>query len=236
MASSTLLRRSSRRGVLVLVLVLGCLEAVVFGQEKARWQIGINAVAGIPKGEFRDSIDDTRWGGAGYFTRRFRDTPIRFGLELGLLGNGSTDIFLRGVGIFGEEARLTNGIYFGRFLTRVQPVFGRLAPYVEGAVGLQGFETNIVLKDCVGRCTIATPSSNLTYSLGGGGGLSFRLTHDAETESGFSLDVGVRYLFGGETEFFLPSDLPELAEDFSAVPQRSRTDWLAISFGIVFDF
>ena len=223
----------------VAVLLLAAAGDEARGRDKVRWQLGFNAIAGMPRGEFRDAIPDTRWGGSGFLTYRFRDTPFRFGGEMGLHGNGHVDVTLVGTRELAgetEEGLLTSGIYFARFLTRVQPVYGRWSPYVEGVFGLQGFDTSVVLKDCVGWCEISKFSSDTAVSLGGGGGIDFRLTGDDEGESGFSFEIGARYLFGGEAEFYLPSDLPALVRNVTPVPQRSRTAMVTISFGVVFDF
>lgn len=208
-------------------------------QEKTRWQIGVDGVAGLPQGDFGESVGDTRWGGSFYFTRRLGSSPVRLGMDLGFHANGSVDLVLGGAGARGRSAkdvRLTNDIYFGHFLSRVQPVYGRLAPYVEGVFGFRAFETAIVLKECSLDCTLSTLSTSTTVSLGGGGGLSLRLTGNDESESRFSLELGARYLFGGETEYFLPSDLSALADDLSPVPHKSTTSMITVSFGVVFDF
>lgn len=221
-------------GFAVTLLLLAAARDDVLGQERARWQIGFNAIAGSPQGDFRENLSDTRWGGSGYFTYRLRDTALRLGGELGIFANGREDIDFRGFAR--DEFELTNSIYFARFLARLQPVYGRWSPYVEGVVGLSGFETTLDMKDCTGYCDFNTISSNTTYSAGGGAGLSFRLTRDEQRESGFSIEMGMRYLFGGETEYYLPSDLPALANGLDPTPQRSRTNLVTLSAGVVFDF
>lgn len=85
-------------------------------------------------------------------------------------------------------------------------------------------------------CTLSTLTTSTTGSLGGGGGISPRLSGNDETESRFSLEVGARYLFGGETEYFLPSDLSALDDDLSPVPHQLTTSMATGSFGVVFDF
>lgn len=223
---------------LALLSLLGARDTL--SQERARWQIGANAIAGFPQGEFRNSISDTRWGGSGYFTYRWRDTPLRLGGELGLFGNGREDIGLFGlsplVQFDDDFAQVTNSIYFGRFIARVQPVYGRLSPYVEGVAGLSGFETAISLKNCVDYCEVGTVLSNVTYSVGAGAGVAIRLTQDEARQSGISIEVGFRYLLGGETEYFLSSDLDAIAEGDRPFPERSRTNMATVSIGVVFDF
>ncbi|HSF16697.1 MAG TPA: hypothetical protein VLK65_14205 [Vicinamibacteria bacterium] len=225
-------------GVSIVGLSLLFASGDALAQEKTRWQIGVSGVAGFPQGDFGESIGDTRWGGSFFFTRRLGSSPVRLGMDLGFHANGSVDVVLGGVGLgrSAKDARLTNDIYFGHFISRVQPVHGRLAPYIEGAFGFRAFETAIVLKECSLDCTLSTLTTSTTVSLGGGGGISFRLSGNDETESRISLEVGARYLFGGETEYFLPSDLSALADDLSPVPHRSTTSMTTVSFGVVFDF
>jgi hypothetical protein len=226
-------------GAFAAVAVWGSLGGDALAQEKSRWQLGFNAIAGMPQGEFRDSIPDTRWGGSGYFTHRFKDTSLRFGLELGIVFNGRVGVVVESHGRHQRETEdgyLTNGIYFGRFLTRVQPVYGRWSPYIEGVLGMQVFESSVVVENCIGPCVIFTPTSSHAVSLGGGGGLSFRIQQGDEEESGLSVEVAARYLYGGETEYYLASDLPDLLGRVPSVPQRSATSMVTVSFGIVFDF
>ncbi len=204
--------------------------------EPPRWQIGGHVVAASPRGEFQDAVSDTRWGALGYFTRRLGETPLRAGVEVGAVTNGSLRVELDRRGGFNTtEARLSNDMLFGHFLFRVQPQLGRLSPFVEGAVGVRAFENSLFFENCVGACTVPTGESNVAFSAGGGVGLGFRLTEEGRG-SGIALEARLRYLAGGTTEYYRESDLPELADELAPLPTRSRTDLVMISFGLVFDF
>ena len=224
------------RGSLVAVVILCAFAARGDENEKSRWQIGVHAVASLPQGAFKENLPETRWGALGYFTRRYRETPVRFGLEVGAVENNSVDLDFRGrMGFFIREAKIANDMLFGHALARFQLVYGRFSPYVEGAFGLRAFENSITYIDCVGQCTVPTSRSNIALSAGGGGGVSFRLRDDGD-EAGISVEVRGRYLFGTETEYFLEPDLPGVTGDTLSLPQKSRTDFVMISFGLVFDF
>ena len=200
--------------------------------QKSQWQIGGHAVAGFPQGEFRDVAPDALWGGLGYFTRRVGETPYRWGVEVGAQVLDSSSVELgRANRFFVREALVSSDMMFGHFLGRVQPVFGRVSPYVEGAVGVRAFQNSITFLGCVG-CTVPTSRSHVTFSAGGGGGLAVRLKEE-ENEAGISLETRVRYLFGGSTEYFSESERPEELPEF---PRESRTDQWMLTFGIVFDF
>lgn len=201
---------------------------------KSPWQVGVHAVASSPQGAFEENLPDTRWGALGYFTRRYRETPIRFGLEVGAVQNNSVTLERRSPTFTFSEVKLSNNMLFGHALVRLQPVYGRVSPYVEGAFGLRAFENSITYLDCFGPCTSPTSHSNIALSAGGGGGVSFRVRDDGD-EAGISFDVRVRYLFGSETEYFLEPELPS-RDDARPFPERSRTDVVMISFGVVVDF
>jgi len=220
-----------------LAVVLFCLVSATVTAEKSRWQIGGHAVAGLPQGEFRDVVPDTRWGGLGYFTRRFRETPFRFGIEVGAVVLDSATVELdRPEVFFVREAQLSSDMLFGHFLGRLQPVFGRFSPYVEGAIGARAFESSITYFGCVGPCNLPTSTSQVTFSAGGGGGAAVRLRDDGE-ESGLSIEVRARYLFGGSTDYAPEVELPDVPELRRPSPSaHSRTDLWMLSFGLVFDF
>lgn len=216
---------------LLVALSLCTLVPASSAAEKAKWQIGGHAVAALPQGALRDVVPDTRWGGLGYFTRRVGETPYRWGVEVGGVVLDSAHIELeRGPQFFVREAQLSSDMLFGHFLGRVQPVFGRFSPYLEGAMGARAFENSITYLDCV-DCTVPTSRSHLTFSAGGGGGVAFRLRDDGD-EAGISFETRVRYLVGGTTEYFSDSEL----SDAEPLPRKTRTDLWMISFGIVFDF
>lgn len=224
--------------LVVLAALAGPPDASTQDDELALWQIGVGAAAGAPQGSFRDAVSDTRWGGYGYFTRRVGESPYRLGIALGLLGNGSIDVITDRPGRRrgSLDATLTNGLYSGHFLARMQPVFGRVSPYVEAAIGLQTFETKIVLRDCYGPCTRPTRDrSDLAFSGGGGGGVAIRLKQE-DGERGISAEIGARYLYGSDISYFVPDDLPELADGQDVVPLFSGTSLFLVTFGVVFDF
>jgi hypothetical protein len=215
-----------------IALFVSIVVPVGAAAEKAPWQIGGHVVAGLPQGEFRDVVADTRWGGLGYFTRRIGETPYRWGIEVGALVLDSANVTIhRGRRFFDREAQLSSDMLFGHFLGRVQPVFGRFSPYIEGAIGARAFENSITYFGCVG-CTVPTSRSHVTVSAGGGGGIALRL-RDAGDEAGISFETRVRYQVGGTTEYFLDSEVPIGEEPF---PRETRTDLWMISFGMVFDF
>jgi hypothetical protein len=215
-----------------VALGLSLLVPVGAAAQKASWQVGGHVVAGLPQGEFRDVVPDTRWGGLGYFTRRIGETPYRWGVEVGGVVLDAADVAVdRGRQFFVREARLSSDMLFGHFLGRVQPVFGRFSPYLEGAIGARAFENSITYLDCVG-CTVPTSQSHVTVSAGAGGGIAFRI-RDHGDDAGISFETRARYLVGGTTEYFSASGLPMAEEPF---PRETRTNLWMISFGMVFDF
>ena len=219
------------RSFLVAVSVSLLVPASAAAQ-KAPWQIGGHVVAALPQGELRDVVPDTRWGGLGYFTRRIGETPYRWGVEVGVVVLDAANVEIESRrGFFVQEAQLSSDMLFGHFLGRVQPVFGRFSPYLEGAMGARAFENSITYLGCVG-CTVPTSRSHLTFSAGGGGGIAVRLRDDGN-EAGISFETRFRYLVGGTTEYFSDSELPVADASF---PRETRTDVWMISFGLVFDF
>ena len=74
---------------------------------------------------------------------------------------------------------------------------------------------------------------DFAVTFGAGGGVTIHLASSQRTA--FSLDIGARYLYGGEVEYLPKGTLrPEsVIEDLAL---RSRTDVLTLHVGISFDF
>ena len=126
---------------------------------------------------------------------------------------------------------------------RVQPVTGRVRPYVEGLFGFSYLftQTSIDLGrdfDSSGFSDVIGPSTthldDFALSADGGGGVSVGVYAGAEAV--MNLDVGVQYLYGGEAEYLVggPEGF-ELGVDGLEF-RRSRTDLVQVQIGISVDF
>ena len=98
-------------------------------------------------------------------------------------------------------------------------------------------ETSVnVDSDAFSDQTIARTTNFKDYALsfGGGGGVLLELV--SWTDGRLNLDLGARYVFGGEADYLVPEFLSPSDEVADLEVNRSRTDIVTIHFGVMFEF
>ena len=208
--------------------------------EDRRIQTRFHGIFGVPVGEFSDFVGLTG-GLGGEFSYRFGDTPIRLGGQMTWLQ-------------YGRETRLaplsltipdvlvdvtTSGnILASHAIVRVQPFTGRFRPYVEGLLGFGVVftQTSADLSNdrFSGDSFSTTNQSAVALSTGGGGGVMIGML--AGQGMRLDLDVGVRYLYGGEVDYLVRTSRRSAPGVAGLERVRSRTDVVAVLAGIVIDF
>ena len=227
----------------LLMLLLPTLVAYA----QSPFQAGINFSMGFPQSDFSKNIDNTGFGLSGHFAYQIPQTPVALGAAVGFL-------------IYGRESRkeplshtipdivvrveTTNNILTGHLLLRVQPMSGdaRVKPYLEGLFGFNYLWTETSLKDSGWDENVISSKNfdDAAMSYGGGGGLMIRVYQGKKEQSeGFysiNIDVGARYLFGGEATYLKEGDIKRENGTVIYSPSQSTTDLLTTTVGVTVTF
>ena len=205
-----------------------------------RLQASLRGQFGTPTGEFSDNVG-LSGGLGGDFTYRLGDTPFRLGAGVGVLWYGREtrrvplsetipDVLV--------DVTTSSGIVTTHALLRAQPRDGRVRPYGDALVGFNYVftETSADLGNDPFQESIASTTnfSDFAPSVGAGGGVMVELT--TWTSGQLNLDLGARYVLGGEAEYLVPELLRFGGEVADLRVNRSRTDVVTVYGGIVVEF
>ena len=214
----------------------------------------IGLIGQLPKGEFKDVGVTTGFGLDLNFSYHPVDN-LGFGINLG----GSVyDISTREIpfSYYSDLITITeetkNGIFHGHLFFKINPLKGRINPYVEGLIGFKNLQTNTRLynQNCTDNsdtewddCEIAssTNASDIALSYGCGFGLEVFLTtfeKDPNSSEGkLFFFINGRFLWGGEAEYLKEGDIEFSNPEDGPVQttfnwNKSKTDLLQISIGV----
>jgi hypothetical protein len=173
------------------------------------------------------------------------DSPLFAGLHIGAMYYNSKDqpIEVENSSVTLEPLK---GAILAHLLLRGQKTDGRLRPYVEGLVGLQHFFSRTsslqgpiygVIED---GSTLSTNEIAKVFSFGGSCGCLYSIhtyaNRDEENKAKeILLDLRLRYLYGGKTEFIKESYRIE-GDNVIFNTVRARTDLFTIQIGLSFVF
>jgi len=228
---------------LILLISLGTNSA--FAQD--RFQAGGHFILGYPQGGFGQNVENTSLGGNFYFAYRLPRSYLSAGISLGFLIYGNerrTEPLSLTIPDLLVDVRTTNSILLCHFFLRLQPPWGRLRPYLDGLVGLNYLttDTSIGGYDDWDDDQISSNNFNdLALSYGLGGGVMFSLVDFRNPRNGrralsLDLDLGVRYLKGGEAEYLKKGSVHRTDGNVAYDVYRSRTDLLKVNIGITLIF
>jgi hypothetical protein len=232
--------------IIQLCLLMLLLPSLV-ANAQSPFQGGINFLMGFPQSDFSENVEHAGFGLSGHFAYQIPQTPVALGVALGFL-------------IYGQESRkeplsptipdimvrieTTNNILTGHLLLRVQPMAGdaRVKPYLEGLFGFNYLWTATSLKDSDWDDNNISSKNydDVAMSYGGGGGLMIRVYQGKKARSnGFysiNINVGTRYLFGGEASYLKEGDIKRENGTVIYSPSQSTTDLLTTSIGVTVTF
>lgn len=235
------------RLIIFQLLFLVILFSTSLAGAQSPFQAGINFSVGFPQDEFKENIDNIGLGLSGHFCYNIQRSPIFVGASFGFL-------------IYGRETRkeplsttipdvvvnveTTNNILLGHLLLRVQPPmqYGIIKPYVEGLFGFNYLWTETKVKDWEWDEDIISSKNydDAAMSYGGGAGLMIQVYQGRKKESkglyAININLGFRYLFGGEAEYLKKGDIHRKNGNVTYSPSKSTTDLLNVNIGIVFNF
>lgn len=216
-------------------------------QTETGLEVGVNLQGAFPQGAFKDNLDTYGFGINGHLIYQIRNTPVALGINIGFITYGSETRrapFSTTIPDVTVEVTNTNNIFNGHLMMRLQPPSGSFRPYADALFGFNYLFTETQITDSEEVDDEIASSTNFddsALSYGFGGGLRFKLT-DLPSETGANgpslhLDLGGRYLFGGEAQYLKEGSIEQTSGgnvDFDV--QDSATDILHIYLGVIFQF
>ena len=211
-------------------------SSVVEVPELLRFQFVPKFVTGIPVGPFGKKVGASP-GAAVDFTARIGQTPVSVGAAFDYLLYGTET---RRLALFPAvpevltDVGTTNNLIRTHALVRVQPAAGRVRPYAEGLLGFSYVytRTSVALGDGSGGAT--THLGDFAPSFGAGGGVTIALASLSDARLG--LDIGLRYLTGGEVDYLTRGELQRDETGVTFEPTRSLATLFDMQIGITVDF
>ncbi len=209
----------------------------------AEFQFGLAFSPSLPRGEFRDVLDRTAWGGTFLFAYRPSRSPFFVGTSLGFgiygsayrqewLGLTNPDVLV--------DVRSTNAILAWSIFLRFQPEYGFLRPYLDVFFGLHILSTDTRVEDGdsndggSGGFSVNN-SADSAFAFGAGAGVLFPIIRfvrqDGRSAFALDLDLGARYALGGRADYLVESGEPGVFDS-----RTSRTNMLTLTAGLAFSF
>ncbi|MFZ1728629.1 MAG: hypothetical protein WBQ23_14705 [Bacteroidota bacterium] len=242
------------RQTIVFLLLLSACTVPMFAQEGeftiGQGMGGINFMLTFPQGEFKETSDRVGYGLGleGAYVLPGMPLAAGFAGTFATYGSRTFNVPFSGtVQLVNVDLTTSNNIATGHVFLRLQPQDGVFRPYFEGLLGLHVFWTESTVEDQRYEDSEIAGSTNLSdvaFSYGGGGGIMY-LLHRGETEipgEGIEilLDLKVRFLYGGEAEYFGEDSI---TFDANGVPvlrrenaMKSTTDMLQTMIGLTVRF
>jgi hypothetical protein len=230
---------------LVILLFLG--PASAFCQEKH--QAGVHFMLGFPQGEFKQNVENAGLGANFYYAYHFPRSLFSVGVSFAFLIYGSetrVEPLSPTIPDITVDVTTKNSILLCHLFLRLQPQKGTFRPYLDGLVGLNYLTTDTSIDnyndyDGYDNDISSNNYNDLAFSYGVGVGAMVNLLQVRRYESGrrifsMDLDVGVRYIRGGEAEYLKEGSIHRQNGTVSYDVYRSRTDLLGAYIGLSFNF
>jgi hypothetical protein len=227
---------------LCVIVLIALSAAMALAQPK--FETGVVFSSGFPQGEFSQNVSHAGLGVTWDFFYRVSRTPFSIGTSMGFLTYGSqsrAEILSPTIPDVVVSVDTTNNILLTHFLLRYQPPISSrvVRPYVEGLVGFNYLWTQTSLGGGSDQIT-STNFSDSAISYGAGAGMSLCL-HQGGMPSyspayRVDLNLGVRYLFGGQAEYLNEGAIRTVNGDVYYSVNRSNTDLLVATVGVGFTF
>jgi len=218
----------------------------VSAEAQERFQAGGHFMLGYPQGGFKENVEHPGLGGNFYFAYHLPRTILSTGVTFGFL-------------IYGHETRVeplsssipdlivdvntTNSILLCHLFLRLQPQQGMFRPYLDGLMGLEFLTTDTSIHGHHNwEDELSSNNYNdLAFSYGAGGGTMVSFLQIRRGESGrhifsMDLDIGVRYLKGGEAEYLKKGSIHRESGVVIYDVYRSKTDLVKACIGISCSF
>ena len=203
--------------------------------EKLRFQLVSKFLAGFPVGPFGKQVGASP-GVAVDFTARVGQSPVSFGAAFDYLLYGKETrriALIPAVPDVLSDVDTTNNLIRTHALLRVQPPSGRFRPYAEGLLGFSYVYTRTSV-DLGDDSETTTHLGDFALSFGAGGGVTIGIWAGRDARLG--LDIGLRYLTGGEVDYLTRGALRRDDVGLTFEPLRSQAGLFGAQIGITVDF
>jgi hypothetical protein len=231
----------------ILSLLVFAFLGSTFGFSQERFQVGGHFLLGFPQAEFRENVEKTGLGGNFYFAYRFPRNILSAGVAFGFLIYGHetrTEPLSSTIPDLIVDVRTTNSILLCHLFLRIQPPQGSFRPYLDGLIGFNYLSTDTSIGDHDGWEDDNLSSNNyndiaLSYGLGGGAMVNLvkvRRAGRGPRVFSMDLDIGARYLKGGEAEYLKKGSIHREDGIVTYDVYRSKTDLLHAYLGLSFSF
>ena len=225
-----------------ICLVILLITATGYSEEK--FQAGINFALGFPQNEFKENVDRAGFGLSGYFLFKLPQTPLLLGVSVSWLEYGREereeplDTIIPDVYV---DVKTSNNILISHFMLRIQPLKGRVRPYIEGLFGFNYLWTETAIEDQDGTDDVAIARTvqldDFAVSYGAGGGFMIKvLRRKKDKQPELFIDLGVRYLKGDRAEYLKKGSIYEEDGEVWYDISESTTDLITAHIGVTFVF
>jgi hypothetical protein len=228
---------------IALMTVLSLWQGSAAPAKAQEIQVGIDFATLIPRGKFKENVNNNGYGIGGQFAVRVAGSPILIGADAGFTNYGSEkrrELLSPTIPDIELEVRTNNNIAWTHFMLRAQPRDGSVRPYVDGLVGFKYLFTDTEITSEFNDEPIASTKnlSDLTFSYGFGGGVQIRLADLGRSGSGRQIlfDTKLRYLRGSRADYLKKGSIRRENGTVSFDVLTSRTDVLALQVGVTFRF
>jgi hypothetical protein len=209
------------------------------------WDASVDFMLGAPQGGFKQNVDALGYGIDLLATYQLPYSYVAMGLDIGFLTYGTsrrTEPFSPDIPEVRVQVRTNNNIAFFHFLTRIQPGYGNIRPYMDALAGFNYLFTESTIRDQRTNEDIAgsTNFDDIAFSAGLAAGSKFHLFETVDDETGwpirFYLDLRARYLIGGNAEYLKEGSIQRQNGNIIYEVDQSRTDILTfhLGFGVQF--
>jgi hypothetical protein len=227
--------------------VLLILIVIAFCEIKAQ-TIGLNFTAGVPSGEFKESMNKTGFGASLHATlwQTGPLNPVTLGLNVGYMNFGSDSrntAFSETIPDVTVNVDRSYNLVNFHFLLQISPFSGPFVPYAEGLLGGSYLYTETSVKSERSNDNVASSVNfdDFAWSAGGGGGFLIKLVDklgNDDTEKDIKLgslwlDLKARYLFGTEAEYLQEGSVRIANGKATYISTKSKTDMLTFHLGVV---
>lgn len=235
------MRAINRFSLVALFLIVGAAEAVAQSRRRpilfpSRFTIAGDLLVAQPKGEFGDNVENGFGGNIVFMYKIDRAGVLSLRADLGGMQYGSERKRVPFVPFTGRvllDVTTSNNVFWGAIGPQMQLLTkGPVRPYVNAAIGFQGFVTESALSGSDESWDYAstTNSDDLTaaYIFGGGVYIPF-----GKTSTAASLNIGARYHFGGTAKYLREGDITDNPDGTITLNHvSSKTDVIMWQLGV----
>ena len=197
---------------------------------------GINFIAGVPVGDFKEYIDAGFGINVNGFVPVTKTSPLSLRADAGFLVYGSETkrvCFSQTVGCRIElDVTTTNTIFYGNIGPQLMLPTGAIRPYVNAGVGFGYFATTSSVDGSTGNDDFArtTNFDDATMAWAAGGGVQIRL---GSGKVPVMLDLGARYNSNGSVEYLKKGDIHDNPDGSIVItPTRSDANLMTLNLGV----